>query len=199
MTPATNQRGAAFCTLHSLKEEHGLNTLDTPSQHVANTQVATDITLRRPCLQDGASIQQLIQASPPLDVNSTYAYMLLCQHFRDTCVVATRQSGLAGFISAYIPPAQPDVLFVWQVVVHADARGQRLAGKMLNDLLAREQTAGVRFIETTVSPSNLASRRVFAALARDRNAELAEQDLFTPEMFGGADHEAERLLRIGPF
>lgn len=182
-----------------MKEEHGLKTLDTPSHQVAADSTATTTyQLRRPALHDGASIQRLIQASPPLDVNSTYAYLLLCQHFRDTCVVATGPAGLAGFVSAYIPPAQPQVLFIWQVVVHAQARGQRLAGKMLDELLTREQAAGVRFIETTVSASNLASRRVFAALARDRNAELLEKEFFTSEMFGGADHEAERLLRIGP-
>jgi L-2,4-diaminobutyric acid acetyltransferase len=70
---------------------------------------------------------------------------------------------------------------------------------MLEELLARDQTASVRYLETTVSPSNQASRRMFASLARDRGVALEEQALFTPTMFGGADHEAERLLRIGPF
>ena len=150
-------------------------------------------------MSDGAAIQQLIQDAPPLDVNSTYAYLLLCLHFRDTCVVAERNGQLAGFISAYVPPRQSDVLFVWQVAVHPSARGQRLGAAMLTELLARDAAVPVRVVETTVSPDNAASRRMFARLADDLRAPLTEQALFPPELFGGADHDDERLLRIGPF
>lgn len=189
---------AARLAAHRIQEDQGLNALDTLIQPAVAPHAAA-IDFRRPELADGAVIQRLIQSSPPLDVNSTYAYLLLCQHFRDTCVVALRQGQLAGFVSAYIPPATPQVLFVWQVAVRADARGLGLGTAMLEELLARDQTASVRYLETTVSPSNQASRRMFASLARDRCVALEEQALFTPTMFGGADHEAERLLRIGPF
>ncbi|GGX31765.1 L-2,4-diaminobutyric acid acetyltransferase [Pigmentiphaga litoralis] len=150
-------------------------------------------------MSDGAAIQQLIQDAPPLDVNSTYAYLLLCLHFRDTCVVAEQNGQLAGFISAYVPPRHPDVLFVWQVAVHPSARGKRLGAAMLTELLARDAVAPVRVVETTVSPDNAASRRMFARLADDLHAPLEEQTLFPPTLFGGADHDDERLLRIGPF
>lgn len=150
-------------------------------------------------MSDGAPIQRLIQDAPPLDVNSTYAYLLLCRHFRDTCVVAERDGQLAGFVSAYLPPNQPDVLFVWQVAVHPSARGQRLGAAMLHEVLARDAVLPARYVETTVSPDNAASRRMFARLAEDLGAPLTEQALFPPELFGGADHDDERLLRIGPF
>ncbi|VCU69096.1 L-2,4-diaminobutyric acid acetyltransferase [Pigmentiphaga humi] len=149
-------------------------------------------------IEDAAGIQRLIQASPPLDVNSTYAYLLLCRHFRDTCVVATRQGQLAGFVSAYFPPTQSNVLFIWQVAVHPDARGCRLGQRMLEHLLARPLTQSVASLETTVSPSNQPSRRMFAALARARGAACVEESMFPPELFGQADHEDERLLRIAP-
>lgn len=197
-TGPTNPRRELSGLAAHRKEDTGLNVLDTLIQPAVAPHAAA-VLFRRPELADGAHIQRLIQSSPPLDVNSTYAYLLLCQHFRDTCVVARRQAQLAGFVSAYIPPATPQVLFIWQVAVHPDARGERLGAAMLDELLARDSTTNVRYVETTVSPSNLPSRRLFAALARDRGVALQEQEFFTPNMFGGADHEAERLLRIGPF
>lgn len=159
-----------------------------------------EIVLRRPSLEDGAAIHALIQSAPPLDVNSTYAYLLLCHHFRDTCVVAERAGRVVGFISGYIPPAQPDTFFVWQVAVHADARGSGLGNSMLRHLLQSQRSAHIRYLDTTVSPSNQASRAMFARLARDLETVLSEQPLFEQALFGdGAGHEDEMLLRIGPF
>ncbi len=182
------------------KEGHRLNAID-------DTLIQPDVLdgglqgfeLRPPELADGADIQRLITDSPPLDVNSTYLYLLLCRHFRDTCVVVTRQGQLAGFISAYIPPKQSQVLFIWQVAVHPDARGHGLGKMMLDHLLQRPETEAVRYIETTVSPQNQPSRKMFAALARDRGVECFEQPMFSSDLFGGAEHEDERLLRLGPF
>lgn len=157
------------------------------------------VTFRRPDRTDGAAIHALIQACPPLDVNSLYAYLLLGEHFADTCVVAESDNGsVDGFVSAYVPPGRDDVLFVWQVAVHERARGQRLARRMLDALLARPALSAVRFIETTVGPDNAASRKTFAGLASGAGATLTESALFDASLFGGADHEDERLLRIGP-
>lgn len=159
-----------------------------------------DLLLRQPRIEDGAAIHELIASSPPLDVNSTYAYLLLCHHFRDTCVVAELDGKLVGFISGYIPPAQSDTFFVWQVAVHADARGRGLGVSMLRFLLQSQHSGHIRYLDTTVSPSNQASRAMFARLARDLETDLSEQPLFPQTLFGsGAGHEDEMLLRLGPF
>lgn len=158
-----------------------------------------DTLLREPTRADGASIHALIESCPPLDLNSVYAYLLICEHFASTSVVARGPTGeTLGFISAYVPPGRDDVLFVWQVAVSEQARGQRLAQRMLESLLKRPLLAGINFIETTVGPDNVASRKTFGALAQARDASVAESPLFTPDLFGAASHEDERLLRIGP-
>lgn len=178
------------------------NELDTPilSSAVAPAVSAQTHTMRLPDRKDGAAIHRLISECPPLDLNSLYAYLLLCEHFRDTCVLAESAGGrINGFISAYVDPSRPDVLFVWQVAVHARARGQRLGRAMLRELLQRKNLAHVRYLETTVGPDNQASRRTFAGLAAEVGAHVSEQPFFDRQLFGGADHDDEMLLRIGPF
>ncbi|MEI2416093.1 diaminobutyrate acetyltransferase [Orrella sp. JC864] len=156
--------------------------------------------LRQPRRTDGAAIHALIAACPPLDLNSVYAYLLQCEHFAQTGVVAEREGRIDGFISAYVPPGRPDVLFVWQVAVHERARGHGLGQRMLAEILGRPACAAVRFVETTVGPDNQASRGMFAALARQRQAGIEESPLFPASLFGeGPAHEDEMLLRIGPF
>ncbi|MGN6580242.1 MAG: diaminobutyrate acetyltransferase [Bordetella sp.] len=149
---------------------------------------------------DGQAIYGLVGQCPPLDLNSLYAYLLLSEHHADTCVLAEDGARrVIGFVSAYIPPRHPDVLFVWQVAVHPDARGHGLAGRMVRHLLERDAARAVRYIETTVGPDNAASRGVFAGLARRLGTGCSDRAFFEPELFGQTGHEEERLLRLGPF
>ncbi len=156
------------------------------------------ITLRLPQLEDGKAVHELIKRCPPLDVNSSYNYFLLCSHFRDTCVVAEANDQIVGFLSAYLIPARPDTLFIWQVAVDETARGSGLAGRMLEHVAERPDCAHVCAMETTISPSNLSSRRVFERFAEKHQAETSEETFLEAKHFGAEAHEDERLIRIGP-
>lgn len=171
-----------------------------PEYHHPASEQRSSYALRQPHLADAAAIHRLISECPPLDLNSVYAYLLLCDHFRATCVVAESAGGsIDGFVSAYVPPTSPHVLFVWQVAVHSRARGHKLARAMLHHLLRRPGLAYLRHLETTVGPDNQASRRTFTGLAADLGAHVAEQPCFGRQLFGHADHDDEMLLKIGPF
>ncbi len=170
----------------------------------------SEFIFRLPAVVDGSALHGLVERCPPLDLNSVYVYLLLASHFRDTCVVAERDQQVVGFLSAYIPPRQRETLFVWQVAVDAVARGRGLAGRMLDEALGRPACAGVSYVETTVTPSNEPSRRMFQAWSKRRGTECRISVYFPGELFSGADseesadagtppHEAEELLRIGPF
>lgn len=159
---------------------------------------AGPVSLRAPTKQDGQAIHQLIKQCPPLDLNSVYTYLLLCEHFEQTCVVAEVDGRLCGFVSAYLHPQHPDVLFIWQVAVHERARGMGVGQQMLTSLLRRPSTRQVRFLETTVGPENVPSRRMFQALAKGCRADVEESALFESGLFGPGGHDDECLLRIGP-
>ena len=152
-----------------------------------------------PTAADAAEVHNLVSVCKPLDLNSTYAYLLLCHHYAHTCVIARMGEGAVGFVSAYTLPRDPQTFFVWQVAVHPGARGARLGSRMLQHLLKRESLTETRFLETTVSPTNGASRRMFQRLADSLAAPINEQTLFDRAAFGDEDHEEEVLLTIGPF
>lgn len=159
----------------------------------------TKITFRKPGLSDASAIWRLIRHCPPLDVNSSYAYLILCEHFADTCVVAIMDDRLAGYVSGFLPPSKPDTLFIWQVAVDERSRGLGLAGRMMRDILRRESCRNVTRLQTTVTPSNSASRRMFQSLARRLDADYDEVPHFGAELIGEDGHEGENLVTIGPF
>jgi len=166
----------------------------------SNTTNRTDhLQLRTPNLDDGADIYNLIKNSRPLDVNSLYCYLLICEHFNETSVVVQHEDSIKGFISAYIHPKKNDTLFIWQVAVDSSMRKMGLAMKMAMVILGRDNTRNVRFIETTVSPSNEASSRFFHSLASTLKTGLKKESFITESMFGKEAHEEEILFRIGPF
>jgi L-2,4-diaminobutyric acid acetyltransferase len=101
-------------------------------------------------------------------------------------------------VSAYKPPARKQVVFVWQVAVAAQMRGSGLAKAMLRELLGRDALRSCRYLETTVSPSNTPSRRLFYSLARELGAQVTDKALFLEPDFGKDQHEQETLIRIGP-
>lgn len=159
---------------------------------------AAPITLRAPAAEDGAAVYELIAQCPPLDTNSMYCNLLQCTHFSATSVAAEKAGDVVGFISGYIQPDNPDTLFIWQVAVGEKARGQGLAGRMLRDILSRQQEGQIKFIETTITPDNRASWALFESLANKLGAELNHSVMFDRQQHFAGQHETEMLVRIGP-
>ncbi|MEQ8389309.1 MAG: diaminobutyrate acetyltransferase [Alphaproteobacteria bacterium] len=160
---------------------------------------AAEISFRRPTAEDGEEIWSLVGACPPLDQNTLYCYLLQCSHFRDTCIVGERDGRAVGWISGYRPPEEPDTLFVWQVAVHSDARGEALARRLIQALLHRDSLADVNWIKTTVTPDNAASWAMFRSLAQALDAPMASEEWFEQERHFGGRHPSEHLVTIGPF
>lgn len=157
------------------------------------------ITFRKPEVSDGSRVHALIRECKPLDENSMYCNLLQCTHFADTCVAAEMDGDLVGFISGYIPPKQPNTLFIWQVAVHEKARGKGLAKRMLADILTHDECRDVMFIETTITPDNEASWAMFRSFAYSRSMPTEEFILFDSRLHFAGAHKDEYLLRIGPF
>ncbi len=161
------------------------------------------VTLRPPTPADGAAVHRIVVDSGVLDVNSVYAYVLWFDRFAHSSVVVDSPEGLLGFVTGFVDPSAPDTWFCWQVGVAEAGRGQGLATRMLQDCLAR---SGATWLETTITPSNTASRALFHGLARRHDAGVTHPGAFPGTLLASlvdasdsAGHETEELFRIGPF
>lgn len=152
------------------------------------------IKFRKPELNDGLRIHQLIADSPPLDLNSSYLYFLQSSHFADTCVVAEKAGELVGFVSGYIRPDKPTDLFVWQMVVAKAGRGHGIAKGLVRQLIKQalnHSHTPLLSLSCTISPSNKASQGVFKSLAEHFGLSLEVKEFLTEAHFAGQNHEAE--------
>ncbi len=168
---------------------------DEGSKH--RDRADSSVVIRSPRIGDGAPMWRIAVDSQVLDANSSYAYLLWCRDFRSTSVVAEIDGDIAGFVTGYLRPEAPEVVFVWQVAVDHAYRGRGIGVAMLDHLVNDAAEHGISTLETTVSPDNEASVAMFASLARRRGAQMIRESLFAPEDFPDG-HEPEDLYRISP-
>lgn len=154
------------------------------------------LTFRAPTSEDGADVWDLIRKSGPLDENSMYCNLVQCEHFADTCVIAELDGVIVGWISAFIPPDDPDTLFVWQVAVGASARGRGVAKKMLTALFDRPACAKVTQLKTTITADNDASWALFNSFADKMEAELDHEPHYKEDVHFGGKHATEYMVTI---
>lgn len=159
-----------------------------------------DPQIDRPALADGAALWRIARDSKTLDLNSSYSYLLWCRDFAATSAVARDAGGEPiGFVTGYVRPDSPHTLLVWQVAVDETHRGRGLAAALLDGLVARTVAEhGVTTVETTITPGNIASERLFTAFAERHAARLEREVLFEAEHFPDGPHDPEVLYRIGP-
>jgi len=155
-----------------------------------------------PNITDGAAIWHIARDSEVLDLNSSYSYLLWCRDFSRTSVVARGSEGRPiGFVTGYVRPESPQTLVVWQVAVDRAHRGRGLAARMLDDLARRWRAdeEGGHWIETTITPDNDASHRLFTSFGERHGARVEREVLFDEGLFPeGQEHKPEVLYRIGP-
>lgn len=159
------------------------------------------LRIDRPAVADGAALWRMARDSGVLDLNSSYSYLLWCRDFAGTSAVARAEPGgpPVGFVTAYLRPDRPRTLLVWQVAVDAAHRGRGLATRLLDALTARAADEhGVTGIETTITPGNTASERLFLSYAQRHGAAVEREVLFETRQFPDGPHEPEVLYRIGP-
>lgn len=179
----------------------------------SNATLSGSIILRPPSLADVTAIHSLVRDSG-LDINSPYAYTLGASHWRDTSIIAhcpsvpdaNQQSkelnnSLVGFVQGYIVPQRPDTYFVWQVATSSRFQGCGHATNMVSHLLWKHaRQSGIRYLEATVTPDNLASQSLFNGVANKLDCPCEVTKSFYPaNNVVEPPMKDEDLYRIGPF
>jgi L-2,4-diaminobutyric acid acetyltransferase len=157
-------------------------------------EIPIPFEIRIPDPAEGLSIHRLVSDSPPLDPNSVYCNLLQCTHFATTCRVAVSGDQIVAFVTGYRKPADPDVLFIWQVCASEAVRGQGIAQRLIESILDEE--AGLTALETTITESNRSSWRLFEAVSNQRQGTMESSPFFLKDRHFGGLHDTEFLVRI---
>jgi L-2,4-diaminobutyric acid acetyltransferase len=155
------------------------------------------IRLRLAQKGDGAAIWSLVKRTGILDLNSSYAYVMVCDFFGATCVVAEEGDAVVGFVTGFVEPDAPARVFLWQVGVAPEVQRCGLGRRLVDAFVRTPGAQHTRFLETTIAPSNEPSKALFHAFARRHRAAVERFEQYPAALFPNG-HEAEELYRIGP-
>lgn len=154
------------------------------------------VDIRVATAADGREVEELVRRCGTLDTNSAYAYVMFCDLFGDTCVVARGDDGrLVGFVTGFVPPRDPTRLFLWQVGVDPRCRGRGLARTLVREFVASARTERTTHLVTTVSPDNRASLALFESFARALGSRLERAGEY-PAAWLGDGHAVEHRYEI---
>lgn len=157
-----------------------------------------NIQIKSPDSDYGFQISELIKNSPPLDLNSTYLYFIQSHYFNKTCAIAVNEvDKVIGFVSGFQDPRKKDTLFIWQVAISKDARGNGLASKLIHFIL--QEHPHMQFIETTITKDNTSSISLFNKISQELNTNIIEEPFLDKTKHFLNQHDSENLFRIGPF
>jgi len=162
------------------------------------TKEAGRFSFREPVASDAPSVLTLVKRSNSLALNSGQCYLMLCEHFASTSVVAETDGELIGFIIAYIPPGRRDTLYIWQIAVASHLRRLGLTKKMLRHILARHNLKSIRYIEASVNRSQDPSFRLFQTLAKEGHCKMDQLPALSATLEGSDSSGEEQLIRVGP-
>lgn len=173
--------------------DHDLHREDTDREQSA--AAGSELSFPAPTPAQGRDMWRVARDSGTLDLNTSYAYLLLARDFAATSRVAIHEGEVVGFVLGYLRPTDPTCLFIWQIGVDDALRGRRVAGRMLDALVA--DLPQVRTLETTITEDNQASQRLFASFAERHGAQHRVGPLFEAGDFPDEGHDAELLHVIG--
>ena len=167
---------------------------DHPSATDQTTGEGSDLEFRPPTMEEGAAMWRIARDSGTLDLNTSYAYLILARDFAATSRVAVADGDTVGFALGYRRPPAPERLFIWQIAVNESQRGRRIAARLLDAVVA--DLPEVTTLETTITEDNAASQRLFASFAERHGANHSVGPLLTEAHFPDPGHGAELLHEI---
>ena len=202
--PSRHPRGSTFvAALDTVDGDMGplmTHSADHPSTTDQASGEGSDLEFRPPSMEEGAAMWRIARDSGTLDLNTSYAYLIMARDFAATSRLAVSAGEPVGFVLGYRRPTAPERLFVWQIAVDESQRGRRVAARLLDGLLA--DLPEVTTLETTITADNTASQRLFTSFAERHGAEHTIEPLLTEAHFPDPGHGAELLhtisaLRVG--
>lgn len=155
------------------------------------------IHFRTPSIEDGPVVWQLVQAAGTLEVNTAYFYLIFCEEFQNSCLLAEQDGQVVGVVLGFRRPKSIETLFCWQIGVLPSARGQGLAKQMLKAWIRLAGNESVSRVQASVAKDNVASDRLFRAFARDLGAQCNITPWLTSPLLPSG-HSDEPLYDISP-
>ena len=152
--------------------------------------------LHPPVPQDGALVASLARTDRQEIVGELMGDLALFDDFRLNSIVAELNGELVGAVLAYVPPFDPETLFILQVVVAEGEEDKGLGSLMLGQVMRGEACAGVSRVQTTIRSDDEMVWSLFRRFARWQRSRMEIEPFITQALTPHRRHENDNLVTI---
>lgn len=117
---------------------------------------------------DVDEIRKFVRRSKPLDLHTVFTYWTLFKYFGDTCFVLEKDGRIIGFVSGLLSSSQHGMLYLWQIGIDPDYRGNRYAEILLKRVVEAARAKDCKGLQVTIAPENRSSYRLFSRFALEQ-------------------------------
>lgn len=133
--------------------------------------------------RDIQSVREILaQGEPFVASYNHYIYWMLGKYFPSTCLVAERDDQILGYIGA-LCAGEKQKIFVWQIAVKANIRGQEIGRKLLENIVVAAGNLGICQLEIAINDKNIPCKRMVEKLVRDFGGTITEKETYYNEGF----------------
>lgn len=158
---------------------------------------ACPVQLRSPRVPDAQAIWRLARDSDNTSLHHAHLYLMWCHNFPRTSLITTVDDHVKGFLLGYQRQDHPETLVVWQDTVDPTCEIPELRLRMLNEIVARNASQGVNYLETMVKADDKEPIPILEHFARQYAAQIMRHPLVDADPFPH-DHANQLLYKIGP-
>lgn len=139
------------------------------------------MNIRKVKPEDYALLRQMAIKCGPLDVHTPYTYWVVGHFFSKGCFFLEEDGEPVGSIMTV---SKDRILFVWQIAICKEYRGQGLSDKLYEAVLNYARENGYEKIQLSIDPANITSQSAFKRFCEKRQLEYKENgvvDINIPE------------------
>lgn len=133
---------------------------------------SSSVNLRECTPADIDYVIRFVESCAPLEVHTSFTYWVTFEYWGHLCRVALVGNRVVGYVSAIGSGRVRDVLYVWQVGVAQEFRGQGLAQRLLSEVVTAGRANGFRKAQVSIAGDNEASLKAFERFAREQKQRL---------------------------
>ena len=111
-------------------------------------------------------------------------------------IVAELNGEVVGAVMAYVPPFDPETLFILEVVIAEGEEGKGLGSLMLGQLMRDDSCAGLSRVQTAIRSDDEALWALFRRFARWQRSRMEIEPFITQALTPHRRHENNNLVTI---
>ncbi len=130
--------------------------------------------IRNCTVDDVSRVRLFVDQCKPLDLHTTVTYWTLFNYFSNLCFLMLEEEKVIGFVSGVKSSLDKEVVYLWQVGVAKNYRGNNYASLLLDHFFKASKNLDCSKIQVSIAPENEPSYNAFFKYSKEHSYNISQ-------------------------